>query len=335
MSNASWPIVGHDAAIARLQAMIAADRYPATILITGAPQAGRRSIALQFAAGALCPNSLDQCACQDCGICRSILRGSHPDVTQFSVERQEAEGRGNRTASLSIETARAIGAGVALLPRDGARRFVLVDDAETLPEVAQQALLKTLEDVPSYLTFILIATVPSALLDTVRSRCTEIPLQLVPTAKIEASLSGPNAAEIARLAAGRPGLAIAAANDADVLDLERNRYSVVEGWIATDLRSRLIEAYKRGDRFGKDRPTILAELNTAHIIWRDVLFAAVGATDLQIDPDRTRRLLSSTQPSPQSALTAITATERCSRDLISNVRPRLALEYMVTQWPTL
>jgi DNA polymerase-3 subunit delta' len=333
--SATWPIIGHASAIRALRQMIVANRYPATILITGIPGSGRMTLARTFVASALCTEATDGIACGECSQCRHIHSGNCPDVTEFTLISQERERGISKSGTLTIETARAISSASSLLPRDASRRFIIIDDADTFPVTAQQALLKTLEDVPGFLTFILVATQPSAFLETILSRCVIVPLQLVPTDKIAAALDGPDAMELARLSTGRPGWAIAAQRDPAIAEAERQRISGIERWIVAQPRERLLGAYKRGEQFQRNRAEILADLETVHIIWRDLLFDRLGATGLMIDRERPSRMLARFQLEPKSMLHAVGATERCSRDLQSNVRPRLALQFMVNQWPTL
>jgi DNA polymerase III subunit delta' len=331
----TWNLIGHEAAVGRLRQMVTVNRYPPAILITGSPGTGRATLARRFAAASLCPNAADGNPCGTCAICERIDHNTHPDVTIWSVAAQEIERGANKSGAMTIETVRAISAATSLLPRDAARRFMIIEDADTLAETAQQAMLKTLEEVPGYMTIVLIATRASSLLETIRSRCVEIPLQLVPTAQIEAALDHPMAGEIARLAVGRPGWALRAASNPGELEAERSRVAGVEQWLGMAERDRLVEAYVRGERFLRDRAALMADLATAHIAWRDLLFTALGASDLAIDPDRKSRLLARPDLDPSTALRALCATERCSRDLLSNVRPRLALQSMVNQWPIL
>jgi DNA polymerase-3 subunit delta' len=104
---------------------------------------------------------------------------------------------------------------LALLPMEGGARVAILEHAERLNEPAQQALLKTLEEPPAGVTIDLGADDEERLLPTVRSRCARIRLGPVSGRDIEGVLGdlgladAPTAARLARLAEGRPGLAVA------------------------------------------------------------------------------------------------------------------------------
>lgn len=333
--SSGWPIIGHQHQISRLRRMIEKSSYPLAMLITGVPGVGRRKLAETFAAASICQNATNAVPCGTCQDCHRIASGAHSDVSIWSVARQDIESGVSKSGAMTIETIRAISASTALRPRDGSRRFVIVDDADTLGDAAQQALLKTLEEVPTFVVMILIATKPDEMLDTVQSRCVEIPLQLVPTATIEAALEAENRERIARLAAGRPGWAIAAATDSAVLETEVQRVEAIEQWIAMSRPDRLIRAYQRGDRFLRQRSQSLNDINAARIVWRDLLLSTIPALEGTVDPTRLNRVAPGSNLTTAVALVALKATEQCYLDLVRNVRPRLAMQAMVNQWPIL
>jgi DNA polymerase-3 subunit delta' len=104
---------------------------------------------------------------------------------------------------------------LVLMPVEGRARVAIVEGAERMNEDAQSALLKTLEEPPVGVVIILCADQETRLLPTVRSRCARIRLGLVGARDIEAIVADhdladpPLAARLGRLAAGRPGLALA------------------------------------------------------------------------------------------------------------------------------
>ncbi|HEY7132665.1 MAG TPA: hypothetical protein VH440_10460, partial [Candidatus Limnocylindrales bacterium] len=119
-------------------------------------------------------------------------------------------------------TVRRLALDLSLLPVEGGARVAIIERADRMGDDAQTALLKTLEEPPSGVTIVLCADDEDRLMPTVRSRCARIRLGPVAVRDVEAILleadlaDPPLAARLARLAAGRPGLAssYAAAPDA-------------------------------------------------------------------------------------------------------------------------
>jgi DNA polymerase-3 subunit delta' len=331
----SWPIIGHAHQVERLRRMVVADQFPLAILMTGAPHVGRSALALQLAAAALCPNASDGIPCGDCRTCRLVAGEKHPDVETWNVERQERESGASKSGTMTIETVRKVAASTALRPYEGARRFIIIDDAETLGEPAQQALLKTLEDLPAYATIILVATSAGAMLDTVRSRCAEIALQLVSTSEITVALDTPEAESVAALAGGRPGWAITAINDPDWREKQAEAVENLEAWVRMSKGDRLVEAYVRGDRFVRHRRQALGDLDQLQLMWRDIVLTSAQLPQFAFDPGRAERVIQCSTADVSDWHRALAATQQCIRDLTGNIRPRLAMQAMVNQWPTL
>jgi DNA polymerase-3 subunit delta' len=112
---------------------------------------------------------------------------------------------------------------LALLPVEGGARVAIIEAAHRMNEDAQAALLKTLEEPPARTTIILCADAEEPLLPTIRSRCARIRLGPVTVRDIESILTevgaadAPLGARLARIADGRPGLALAWARQPDAL----------------------------------------------------------------------------------------------------------------------
>ena len=141
-------------------------RFPQTVLLSGDDSAGLEALSIVLAAGILC-ESPEKRPCGTCLACRKVEQGVHPDLTVIDEGENE----------LKVDLARRIKAENAIIPNDGARRVTIIRHAQNLNPMAQNALLKELEEPPAYAFFILTAEQPDALLQTVRSRCTKFALE--------------------------------------------------------------------------------------------------------------------------------------------------------------
>jgi DNA polymerase-3 subunit delta' len=215
------------------------------------------------------------------------------------------------------------------------RRILIVDDAETLLEPAQQALLKTLEEPPLTVTLLLLTDEPEALLATVRSRCHEVVIRPVSDDAVENLLTKQGvaadmAAEIASLSRGAAAWALDAAADGRLLRTRREERESAASWIGSSRYERLVTAFTLGEQFTKRRQSVIGVVQAATQLLREEMIGVVSqlgsssATDASDEPDRADAYALSK---------AVAASLRCLTDLEANVRPRLALEAMVLAWP--
>lgn len=160
-------IAGHSRLLSLLARVIARDTMPPAVLLAGPVGVGKRLTAIAIAQAINClhpqtPDGLERDACGECASCRRIARGIHPDV--IVVEPGD-------TGSIKIEQLRDVVERSQYRPFEGRRRVVIIDEADAAGDDAQSALLKTLEEPPSASVFILVSSMPDALLPTVLSRC--------------------------------------------------------------------------------------------------------------------------------------------------------------------
>jgi len=225
---------GHPAAVAAVAAMIRG-HVPHAILLVGPRGVGKTTLATDIAAGLLC-TAADPAErpCGQCRACRLVASGGHPDVhrlgpdgagRQVVIGGPGAPARGVR--DLIVE--------LSLTPVEGGARVAIITSAQRMNEDAQAALLKTLEEPGSGVVIILCADVEEPILPTIRSRSARLRLGPVATRDVEALLAEtgsadpPLAARLARIATGRPGIAMAWARQPEaVLAREQLARSILD-----------------------------------------------------------------------------------------------------------
>ena len=127
-------------------------------LIHGDEGCGKKTLAQTMSMALHCTGEGEK-PCLECGPCRRMLMGVHPDhievASDFSV--------------ISVKMVRDLIDRLTEKPYEGGWRTVIIHDAEKMNEAAQNALLKELEEPPHFAFFILTSEKPDALLQTVRS----------------------------------------------------------------------------------------------------------------------------------------------------------------------
>ncbi len=284
---------GHERVCERLRTAAAAERLAHALLFAGPDGIGKRGVALALAAWQQCEHAGDD-ACGSCGSCRQIAVESHPDFQLIAVASGKKE--------IGIERARHVKRFVQLQPMRGKVKIAVIDDAHMLTVAAQNALLKTLEEPPEHSLLILIANNPDALLPTVRSRCQRVQFAPLPAETVgeilieRAGLDATAAAELAALAEGSPGRALALSqglggDDSEALasqlaGLHQARYvRVVQ--LATELnRPETHAAVKIEMLLSHYRDDAVRAVGAAHLALRRQV-APVAATDLRSAMRRT------------------------------------------------
>ncbi|HEY7140463.1 MAG TPA: DNA polymerase III subunit delta' [Methylomirabilota bacterium] len=317
--SSAWAgIVGQSGAIALLRRAIAQDRVAHAYAFVGPSGVGRRLTAVAFAQAALCPAE----GCGACAVCRRVAAGQHPDcqVVVPTPPRENPKG----APMIRIEQVRELERAAALAPLEAGRKVFVLDDAERMTLPTAQALLKTLEEPPPRTYLVLIIANPRALPPTLISRCQRVrfrPLGEADAARFLESRGVTPAASalLARLAQGRPGLALGA--DLDALRARREAALA----LATAPSARLGAAL---DASPTDRATVATYLELYWAWYRDALcLAAGGSATLLVNADQEEALRALAARVSAPALAAALARVKTAWvALESNVNPRLALE---------
>lgn len=182
----------------RFTAMALENRFPHAILLEGGNHRELMALAKQIVLTAVCTDAKKK-PCTKCSHCKKAKDGNHPDV--IAVEEKD-----KKRKSISVDLMRWVREDAIIKPNEAAKKVYLIPKADTMTREAQNALLKLLEEPPSYAVFILLCSSATAMLSTIRSRTQIYSLEEQPVLTANTS---DLAASIA--------LAIAAPTEADLL----------------------------------------------------------------------------------------------------------------------
>ena len=153
-------LVGQEHITRTLRNQIIADRVGHAYLFNGGRGTGKTSSAKILARAINCLNPKDGEPCNECEICKGALNGSLTDIVEMDA-----------ASNNSVEDIRSIREEVNFLPTKAKYRVYIIDEVHMLSPGAFNALLKTLEEPPEHVKFILATTEPQKLPATILSRC--------------------------------------------------------------------------------------------------------------------------------------------------------------------
>jgi DNA polymerase-3 subunit gamma/tau len=201
-------IIGQENLVQALLNALSSGRIPHAYLFSGARGVGKTTTARILAKALNCKNRKDGEPCNECPSCVEITNGSSLDVV-------EIDGASNR----GIDSIRQIRENVAYRALSGMYRIYIIDEVHMLTKEASNALLKTLEEPPEHVVFILATTEPHNVLPTIRSRCQHYIYKKIPVRTVMSHLSSIAKAE--GVEADEDGLyLVAAAGDGSMRDAQ-------------------------------------------------------------------------------------------------------------------
>ena len=166
-------MVGQEHITRTLRNQVIEQRVGHAYLFNGGRGTGKTSAAKILARAVNCLNSKDGEPCNECEICKAILSGSLTDVVEMDA-----------ASNNSVEDIRAIRDEVNFLPTRAKYRVYIIDEVHMLSTGAFNALLKTLEEPPEHVKFILATTEPQKLPATILSRCQRFDFKRISTQDI-------------------------------------------------------------------------------------------------------------------------------------------------------
>lgn len=153
-------VKGQEHIVTTLKNQIKADRIGHAYLFCGTRGTGKTTVAKIFAKAVNCEHPVDGSPCGECQSCRAITEGSSMNVIEIDA-----------ASNNGVDNIRQIREEVTYRPTEGRYKVYIIDEVHMLSAGAFNALLKTLEEPPSYVIFILATTEAHKIPITILSRC--------------------------------------------------------------------------------------------------------------------------------------------------------------------
>ena len=276
----NWNLTGHHWAVDMLQKHIVRGTTRHAYLIAGPPGLGRRTLALRFAQALNCPTPLEAgVPCGTCRDCRQIESMKHADL---SVVESESEG-----GILKVDQIREARKLLTLKPFQSKYRVALFLRFQEANDNAANALLKTLEEAPSYAVLILTADNAEQLLPTIVSRCEVLRLRPLRVEEVQRELENrglenSRAKLIAHISGGRMGYAIRLIENDSLLDQRDERLND----LLALLPASRVEKFLYADKLSKDKDVMQQTILFWLSYWRDVMLRTAQAETPLVNVDR-------------------------------------------------
>lgn len=321
-------LIGSDVLRERLATDVSEGKLSHAYIIEGAHGSGKRTLARELCAALACTDrESGRIPCGRCLACRKVYEGKCPDVIRID--------RGSK-ASIGVDDVRFLRADVLTPPNDLDSKIYIIEGADTMTVQAQNALLLTLEEPPSYVMFLLLCENATAMLETIRSRAPKLTLCPVPTEDIRshltkterafASLPEAEREEILMIAGGSIGRA------KELLDAKERKPLLSRRELAAAFVKQQIsgkdsaEALSLMAQFGTKREEINSLLNDILIALRDlILLKRTEDAPLCFYPDRQAVAELSDGASMPRLLRLYDKVEHCRRRMTRNANVRLSL----------
>ena len=330
LMNENWNLIGHEWAVDMLKKHIVHGTTRHAYLFAGPPGVGRRTLALRFAQALNCESpSGPGLPCGECRNCKQIAAMQHPDL---AVVQADAEG-GTMKVDQIRETRRLL----TLKPYAANYRVALFLRFHEANDSAANALLKTLEEAPSYAVLILTADNPEQLLPTIVSRCEVLRLRPLKIQEVQKALEEKGfetnqSKLIAHISGGRFGYARRLLESESLLAEREERLNDLQGLISASR----VEKFSYADKLSKDKDSMRRVILLWLSYWRDVMLRTAQAKSPLVNVDRNLEIEDiAHRMDLSSARRVVHQLEGTLEKMEKNVNPRLLAEVLLLDLPSL
>lgn len=326
--NNNWNLVGHEWAVDMLKKHVVNGTTRHAYLFAGPPGLGRRTLALRFAQALNCQTPLDAgIPCGQCRDCKQIEAMQHADLT---VIQAESEG-----GTLKVDQIRETRRTITFKPYQSKYRVAIFLRFQEANDNAANALLKTLEEAPSYAVLILTADNPEQLLPTIVSRCEVLRLRPLKIEEVKQDLENrgierDRANLIAHISGGRPGYARQLIESESLLEKREERLNDMQSLIAASR----VEKFAYADKLARDKESMRQAILIWLSYWRDVMLRTAQARTPLVNVDRNVEIEDlAGQLDLSAARGVVSGLENALEKMERNVNSRLLAEVMLLDLP--
>lgn len=290
-----WRTRGQDRIIDLLKRSMQSQSVAHSYLLVGPPHIGKETLAIELAQALNC-ESVDP-PCGLCRSCRHIAERKHPDIVFVNLElaaelnRNSDEDEVTPRTKIGIDCIRELQHMANLPAYEGKYKVFIFEETAQLSTPAANRLLKTLEEPPDKVIWLLLSSEESLLLPTVVSRCQILKLkpmkfsEIKEILEIDYGIEESKAELLSHLSQGCPGWAISTVENNEVMELRSGDIDMISSLIGAGIEERFAYAGKIAGEVSKNRQVAMRFISNACSWWRDLMLVKGNCQEIVVNID--------------------------------------------------
>jgi DNA polymerase III subunit delta' len=335
-----WNLIGNEWAVDMLRKHIVHGTTRHAYLFAGPPGLGRRTLAVRFAQALNCQTPVEPgVPCGQCRDCKQIAAMQHADLSIVEPTIKDPNNSKELipapNGEIRIPQIRDLQKAINLKPYQSRYRILIFLHFQQANIAACNALLKTLEEAPSYAVLILTADNPEQLLPTIVSRCEVLRLRPLRVDEVQKELEsrGMEAGKaklIAHVSGGRFGYALRLLEDESLLGRREERLNDLQTLISASR----VEKFAYADKLSRDKESMRQAILIWLSYWRDIMLRTAHAETPLVNVDRNVEIEDlSTRLDLSMARHVVSGLEDVLEKMERNVNSRLLAEVLLLDLP--